>query len=282
MPLDDAPEIRLRDRIFQGLFHLFGREPKTFSLLHRLLLTASQMVGWDGEKSTFVKTLPDGRLDIAPITVGVTAPMEPTVVLSDEFEGVFNWTIGGSGTDYIGERRAEAAFHGDYGLYLRTRVTGAAAGDAITASRKIALQGRLSISYFLRFCPSEIDALRYIDIVLNLADGTGLYHPTIRRDHPADVWQYKDKPGQFQTIPGLDQLMMLSEWHALGIELDLLNHTYGILTFLGQTIDLSNIEMYKSSSVSSARILTPVIEVIAETALRPCLYVDDVLVREVL
>lgn len=279
MPLDDAPELRLKDRIFRGLFTLVGREPQTFSLLHRLLLVAAQMVGWDGEKSTWVKTDKGGRLELAPITVGVIAPVEATTLLSENFEGAFNWQISGAGADWVGERRAEAAFLGDYGLYLKTRTTGATEGDAVTAVRQIAYYGKRQVEFLLRFSPHNLDGAKYISFALTVFDEDGQWSAHIRRDSDAGVWQYKDSAGAYQTIPGLPTEIAEDSWYLLGLEVDGETHRYGKVRFLAETIDLAPAGLWRQFAVAKDRRLALDVVITKGPIEIPELYVDDILVR---
>jgi len=281
MPLDDAPEIRLRDRIFQGLFHLFGREPKTFSLLHRLLLTASQMVGWDGTKSTLVKTDKHGRLDLAPIVVGVTAPVGAGILLCDDLEGAFNWIVSGTGTDYIAERRVEAAFHGDYGLFMRPRETGAAAGDHVEAYHHLAMSSTPFAAASLRFNFYETVRTRYLDFFFQIWDETGRYIAKVRWDESADLWKYLDANNDYQPIPGLLRVPDPNRWYTIELEVDTLGHLYRRLRVMAQEIDLSSIAIRQEEAGVFRFGVSFYIVLWSDTVIRPRLYIDDVLVREV-
>jgi len=281
MPLDDAPQIGLRDKIFQGLFTLVGREPQTFSLLHRLLLVAAQMVGWDGTKSTWVKTDSEGRLDLAPITVEAIVPVEATVLLTDGFEEIFRWSVAGDGADWIAERRVVAGFQGDYGLYLKTRTTGAAENDVVTASCGLAYYRQRKVEVLLRFLLAGGVIPKYIDFALKVYDSEGTWRAQIRRDASAGVWQYRDSAGLFQTIPGLPTEIGAGSWYMLSFEVDGASHQYGKVRFLGETIDLAPLGFYKELAAAKDRHLDIIITITKPTIPIPELYVDDILIREV-
>lgn len=282
MPLDDAPQIPLLDRIFADLFTLAQREPQTFELLHRLILTASQMVGWDGERSRLVKTDGLGRLELAPITVAVAAPVEATVLLTDGFEGAFNWSITGIGTDYEGERRAEATFQGDYGLYLRTRATGSAADDWVEGYRQASYFKSRKVKASLRFNLHDLGHTKYLDLMLFTYDETGQYKANIRWDKSAGVWQYLNSAGGYTTIPELPATIDVSLWAMFEVEVDGEAHHYRSVSLFGERVDLSGIEYYRIASTPTGRQVSPAARVTASDDLRPRLYIDDVLVREVL
>jgi len=238
-------------------------------------------VGWDGTKSTFVKTDKHGRLDLAPIVVGVTAPVGANILLCDDLEGVFNWIVSGTGTDYIAERRAEAAFHGDYGLYLQTRETGAAAGDHVEAYHHLAISSTPLAAASLRFNFYQIPNTRYLDFWFQIWDETGRYTAKVRWDEDADLWKYLDANGVYQAIPGLLREPDPNRWYTIEVEVDALGHLYRRLRVMAQEIDLSSIAIRQEEAGEFRFGVSFYITVWAETALRPRLYVDDVLVREV-
>jgi len=205
-------------------------------------------------------------------------PGEP--ILADNFEGVFNWGIGGTGADFEGYKSPENPLFGSYSLYMITKATTPAIGDYVQAIR----YGHAVASRFIEFTFSFAVSLSapdygYLDgwlDVIELSTGDRVRYK-IRLNYDDLKLQYESASGVFTDIADLGAIQ--GNYNKFRMILDQKNRK--IKSF--ETGD-KEFEVDKSgflAATSQAAGIDVGIRVETRTANRASVYIDNVVIKGV-
>lgn len=202
------------------------------------------------------------------------------LVFADDFsESLVSWTPSGTGTDWIVERVKDNAFIGSGSLYLKSRVSGATAGDTIQVLKQIASVESDIVTVSFSFAYSSNPDTRYITYSGLAHLGGNGYEFRIRYDPQNTQWEYLNSGGTWSTISGAPDISTdgSDTWHRVELTANIGDDCYGIVFIDEVEIDLSDNAL--RSYTSAVHYFRSVIKLTAETTNSPEMWVDNVILR---
>ena len=214
-------------------------------------------------------------------TVRVSGLIESAgnILLFDDCDVFRNWFTDGTGTDFVVALDTTIIFNGDASMKLQTKATSPAAGDFVEAFRRIYLPASKLVSMEL-FWRYSIEAdTRFIDFLLKYFDSSNRHEADIRYNVQSAKWQYLNSAGTFSDIPGGAQSFTQKAWNRLKFTIDFRNNQYLKFTSNDLEVDLTDTPIYNPSDTTKPQ-LTTHIRLEAETANRPVMHFDDLMLIE--
>jgi len=206
------------------------------------------------------------------------------VVLADDFEGAFNWTISGypTGTDFEGGYATDLSFSGNACMVLKTRATNPSEGDWVSAQRYINIGATRKILLDCRFRFDLFVSLYegiYFTIFYIAPNENELYEARLKYSPSDGKWYYYSQIGTFTEISNSVQLRH-DAWHRVRASFDLKNYKYMQLQVDSVVYDLSDYSIPYSTTTWAGEYATVGFMVINSASSQVKAYFDDVLVLE--
>jgi hypothetical protein len=203
------------------------------------------------------------------------------ILLLEDCEGYIQWSKSGTGGDDILTMSNVAAFRGSYGMRLKTRTTGAAAGDEIFASRCLGWPESGRLVYRARIRPVGDAAIASVGLQLAVGNGVRIHLAGLAYYPNTGEVKYVDDTGGWVAIAALGQLILDIEWVSVEIVLDVLTFAYVSVCCNGLRASLAGVGMYDSGA-STRRYVNPGVQVLTAGAAPAEAYADDFYVGEFL
>lgn len=214
------------------------------------------------------------------ITVMGSVPNLGPVLLFDDMEGLLKWKEAGTGGDTVFEKITTVAYNGSACLHMKTRITGAAAGDDISGYRDTFQRPGKRCRLECLFRPDVKEQSAYVYFKASIYDGTLRHYVRLRWDEVNTKWQYwSDVPG-WSDVTGGSQGLVADQFHRFLMEWDQSSKKYIRFVCDGLEVDLSTLS-YDTGADASGQILRVDVGMEAVGVLTGELYVDDVLVLEI-
>lgn len=182
--------------------------------------------------------------------VGAKLGFARGVLLLDDCEGTFTWAKSGTGGDDVAERAAAAAFEGVYGIHIRTRTTGAAAGDGLDLSRIVGFGESGQLVYRMQLCLPDVSVVSVVRMEVYVYDGANMYLGTIRLTPNTPRFEYFSSVPAFTEIPSLALLVNDGQWFTIEMVLNVLSGEFITVTFNGVTADLAGVGMFDAGATT--------------------------------
>lgn len=163
-------------------------------------------------------------------------------------EHVLKWQFFGTGGDDVHEKSQVQVYSGDYSLHLKTRTTGAAYGDYLSARRYTHVLPVKKLGVGVVFYAVEWATMSEMEFSLVWTDGSTLH--TIRVRYVGSKWQYFGSASSYHDIPGGSQGIDRLWWHRLHFRVDLNRHKYTQFNCNALDIDVSNLSYPTAASAS--------------------------------
>lgn len=221
-----------------------------------------------------------GEEFIRRIMVLGSVPSLGPVMLFDNLEDLFKWSAGGTGADYVVEKSTTVAYNGSACLHMKTRATGAAAGDVVNSFRDLFQRPgkRYRLEFLMRF---EVEAAtRYLTWYGTIWDGATKHEISVRHDVVNMLWQYLGSDGSYHNISGSSQRLNNIAWHRVCLSFDEYSKTYVSLISDGLVMSLDGVAYLSSANTDPVRFRS-LVEETANSSARPDCYFDDFLVMEI-
>jgi len=202
-----------------------------------------------------------------------------TILLFDDIEDLFKWAIAGTGVDYVGEKNTTVAYNGSASLRMQTKATTPAAGDYVQAVRWtfVSYGKKVSLECMWRVrTRADTDNLEF---TFQYYTGTQLKTARVRWLGPEGIWQYQTSGGAWVDVPGGTQPLREGKFHRMKLIVDFEKNEYVSLQSDDTIWDLSGMSIFVLSSTADITMLV-FFTLYAETANRPEVWIDDVLVKE--
>lgn len=221
-----------------------------------------------------------GKEYVREIVVLGSVPSLGPVALFDDMEGLFKWIAGGTAGDRVVEKSTADCYNGTYALRCKSRVTGAALGDAVSASRYF--PPCVSLKYQEDFLFRLVESSFFDTLTVNNMVDNGVIQRTagVRYDRTNGLWRYYDVNAVWTAIPGGGQYFYSGKWNRVVVKFDMRTGKYISLSSNGLFLDMSSLSMRPATTTGwSFGIIT--IDGVTD-GVDPCeFYVDDVLILEV-
>lgn len=176
------------------------------------------------------------------------------ILFKDDIEGIFGWSSVGTGSGYTVEHSMTYAFEGDYSMHLKTRTTGALAGDVVQAYRRFGLLPEKSLMLSAFYFPFSGPALAYLYFEISHHSATLSEVARLRYDYANSIWQYYNTSGTYSNISGSSQSLFNTAWHSFAMSANFYNNTYISLISDGIQVDLSDYSYYQAAAVGAESI----------------------------
>jgi hypothetical protein len=201
------------------------------------------------------------------------------VLLLEDCEGAFTWTVTGTGGDDVHAFAAAAAFMGGFGVQLKTRTTDAAPADTLTIRKKFGFpESGLLVARFRLAAVTPAD-FAYIYVILDFSDGVTGHAACIMLDVAAGKTYYQAAGGGFIEIAALAAAFSAGAFYTVDLQADVLANNYISAMVNGTIADLSGIPLVDGGAVATRFARADI--TIATAAAAPCeCYVDSVYVGE--
>jgi len=180
----------------------------------------------------------------------------PTVVWpaewwTDSLETGDNWTYTGTGGDDTHGPDAAACRAGTLGLLLKTRVTGAANGDILTAKQLLSLptEDYVALTFYARL-PSKTPSYG-VYCALALLTGGREYHASIGHVTSSNKWIYTNSAGVDTDIPAGGYVWPANTWVQIIVRVRTSTLRFQTCTLAGTDYDLSAQAMRDTAAAAS-------------------------------
>lgn len=202
------------------------------------------------------------------------------IKLLDDCEGTFTWTVEGTGGDDVHEFLAAAAFHGTYGMHLKTRTTSSADGDSLTVRKKFDYPHTGLLIARARLAGVDVSNAGSLDLYLAYDDGTNSYKAAVRLDLDGNKVYYLNNGGTWTELTALAMTFADAQWYAVELALDIAANEYLTIRINGLEADMSDIAIYTDGG-SAARGAQVYLTVLANATGPAEVYADDFYVGEI-
>jgi len=181
-----------------------------------------------------------------PYTVG-------GVLLEDDMEGIFSWVGSGTGA-YTCEQSRTYRYKGDFSMHLKTRTSGAAAGDIVGARRTVCIIPTKKLMLSLFYYPVSGEDMDTLSFNLVHYDGTYRHQAACSYSYTDKVWSYLDSENTLVVISGSSQNLYPAAWHSLALTVDFATGNYGSFVSDGASFDLSGNSYYQEATTAQERL----------------------------
>lgn len=201
------------------------------------------------------------------------------VVLYDDMEGLQKWTFELAAGDFVLEKSATVAYNGSASLHMKTRTTGAVAGDLVGGYRTSFQRPgkRYRVEFLMRIDVSASAAATWVQC--SVCDGMNAHYIKFYLDEVNAKWQYLDSANNLVDLTGGTQDLVADQFHRVMFEFDEESGKYITFVCDGLEVDMTGISYRKAASASAVNMKIEFVVVAGATPPGE-LYIDDVLVME--
>lgn len=210
----------------------------------------------------------------------IGAAETPTDLLySDHFYGLLKWDkVAGIG-DSIFELDPTIALRGSQSLYMKTRTTGAAIGDAIGASINLFMIPSQKIQAFFHFQLPSLLTLDNLIFQIEMFDGTNFHRAHIAFFPNDPIWKYLNSAGALTPIPDSAINLNIDTWNRLTIYLDFLSNLYVSAYINNRLLNISSLLFHADTDPTN--LLTQITTKITTIGAAPTYaYLDNIAILE--
>ncbi len=201
------------------------------------------------------------------------------IILLDDAEGTFNWTVTGTGSDFAASYETDAAFMGTKGIKLVTKTTTPAENDSCQIERFMPYPEADLLTMRMRCCLPLVSNVKYVMFSVYTYDGERLYQAEM-------LWQPKDggvymavEHLQSIEIPGSNWEVVNGAWVTMEFTVNLKDKKYISAMFNGTRADMSA-HLIEVLSASTKRYMRINAKVVADGAAQTTIYCDFIYAGE--
>lgn len=222
-----------------------------------------------------------GRDHFPNIPIGAGMGFSKGVLLLEDCEGTFTWTVAGTGGDDVHAFATTAAWQGTYGMHLRTRTTLAAADDDLTVTKLMPMPESGLLVARLRIASPDPTAVKSVQIALLANAGANSYVGQLKFAPNTPTVEYVNAAGALVDLPTLATICPADAFQVVELALDVLTMQYIYVLVNGVRVDLAAVPLWDIGAVA-ARYSYISILVEAIGAAPATLYADNIYVGEYL
>ena len=180
------------------------------------------------------------------------------VIMFDDMEGALLWEETATGGDDELVLHAGAAYVGTKGLRLKTRTTDVAAGDYMTAWRKVCYPLAKRLIYRLRWRVPYATGPDYVEFGITVKDGANEHQFSIRYTPATSKIEYLNSGGTFTEISELAQDFFAKQWDTFEVGMDLDSWGYMWVISKGIKVDLAKVACQKVGASTDRSVLVSI------------------------
>ena len=170
------------------------------------------------------------------------------ILLLDDCEGTFTYQVDATAGDYVAAYAVGAAWTGTKGLQLRTRTTGAAQFDYVTATKEFAPSASGLLVARLRVAMWTKARLLHFTVTLDYASGTRRYTARLRHEPNTPATTAPTTAGAHVTLAGGAVLIPDLAWVDVELVIDLRTQTYLSARFAGIDLPVAGLAMWDQAA----------------------------------
>jgi hypothetical protein len=226
-----------------------------------------------------------GALDYTHITqakmIAASVELDLPLILLDRFDSAnFLWNGSGTGADWDALREAGAAYEGDAGMALRTKLTAPAAGDWVqadryafgTATKKMSFSALFRINQLHTF----VDEIRFW--VMGVHAGQQ-YTAAVRYAAWLRRWEYYDEGANWITLlENIDQ--DTERWQRVHFDFDMENRRYLRFETADENIDMQGIPIRATALAQLRYVEIRIVAAATVNGTRADISIDNVILKE--
>jgi len=219
-----------------------------------------------------------GKEYVPQLEVVSTLPAPADVLLFEDFEAFFGWSVYLAEAEYI-RKDPSVAFTGNYSLVMRTRIAGALATDETSISKPFGTVTGRYVEFSARFYSPSGYGAPLLRFAIRLTDYDYLFYPEISWNWNTSEWKYRDSTGAYSLVPGNPLVIPYDTWTLVKLVVDFPKYQYVSLSIGNQIIDLSGIDLYKVAN--TAHLDQGLFQVFATNtaAVSQIVYLDNIFIR---
>lgn len=226
-----------------------------------------------------------GALDYTKTTqakmVAASVELDLPVILIDRFDSAnFLWNGSGTGADWDALAEAGAAYEGDAGMALRTRLTGPTAGDWVRAERYAVGTPTKKMSFSALFRINQLYNL--VDEIRFWVQGVHAgqqYIAAIRYVTRLLRWEYYDEGANWVTfLENIDQSNEL--WQRVYFDFDMENRQYLRFETADEDINLQGIPLRATALPRLRYVEIQITIAAAVNGTRADVSIDNIILKE--
>lgn len=221
-----------------------------------------------------------GEENVRRIMVLGEVPTMGPVVMYDNLEDVFKWTITGNAGDFAGTKDTTTVYNGGASMKLLTRITGAQAADYVQGLRTSFQRPGKRYAIECIWRPESATLISWVTFEFNILDGGFRHQGSIICDVEGARWYYRRSDGGEVELPDSPGTPAHQTWHRLRLEFDESTGKYIKLIADGKEVDMSALSYQKGVNVSPVK-FEWFVKVVNVTTIAAEMYVDDVLIMEI-
>ena len=168
-------------------------------------------------------------------------------------EGIFSWVGSGTGA-YTCEQSRTYRYKGDFSMHLKTRTSGAAAGDIVGARRTVCIIPTKKLMLSLFYYPVSGEDMDTLSFNLLHYDGMYRHQAACSYSYTDKLWSYLDSENTLVVISGSSQNLYPAAWHSLALTVDFATGNYGSFVSDGASFDLSGNSYYQEATTAQERL----------------------------
>jgi hypothetical protein len=202
-------------------------------------------------------------------------------LLSDDLEAtLFKWTASGTGSGYVVERNTAIAWEGLASLHIKSRTSGAAAADQVSASCLFPMAGSKMLKFFVNAWRFEsLTYVAYVYFTVDWYDALNHYTASIRYDVVNQKWSYLNSTNTWSDILTGHKLAA-SSWFTFELDLDFTVNKYLRLLVNDKTVNL-NASFYATADTSDLTQAKVTLQATTQGANPAEAYFDKIVLTEI-
>lgn len=222
-----------------------------------------------------------GRDHLGQFLLNSNANFGRGIMLLEDCEGTFNWTVSGTGGDDTHEYATAAAFIGTNGIHMKTRVTSAATNDTLRIAKILDYPASGLIVFRARFNWPDNSNVALMRLDLDVSRGNQLIRYRIVLEPGAPEIYYLDSGNNEVDNGGGLKRVYDNQWGAVELVVDANNGEYRYVQQQGWKWDLSGQAGYEVSQPDEKGV-TLAFELVASSEAPAEAYLDQIYLGEFL
>jgi len=202
------------------------------------------------------------------------------ILLLDDCQGTFNWTVVATGGDDLHDYHSSAAFRGTNGMRLRTRATAPDVADFVDVRRYLGYPESGRAVLRVKTCLPDVSVVDYINWGLDVQNGADRYTCAVLLYPNTPDLVYQNFDGMPESVPELALPIQDRSWLTFEMAVDFAGLAWIEIALGGIRVDLGGAGIFRQGG-DGTRTLMATIGVGTIGAATCTLYADDIYVGEI-
>lgn len=186
-----------------------------------------------------------------PIAIAKT--LHPAI-FADDCSGYFQYTISGTGADYVAAYAAGEGLMGGKALHLATKTTTPAIDDLVQIRKGLWIPPQLRARLQLLISNRDLTYDNYTNIALQYYDGSFMRKAHIEIQTLNNLIGYYNSVGDWVTLSNFKFNHTFKHWNYFDLSVNLSNNTYHSFVLNDSVTDLSLIPVISTANTTYRRL----------------------------